>query len=271
LEKDRTVPNPYLWGMRGEVRPTVVDGLEIGFFRMIQLGGEGRPRGFSTWADAFLSQDNYGGNTGKNDRSKEPGNQLAGIDLRWQVFDTPIALYSQVVGEDEDKFLPNALMFQYGIESWQKFSDSTIRLFLEYVDLTTHWWTDRDYSENLPYNISYNHHIYDDGYRYHGRPIGHWADLDSRILSFGGLFLRNNGIGWGFTARNGDLNEDGAGKSTVSNEIASSYSSFDIYNFREYQTYNFFVNTSIGWESVKPSNKSRDDGLTAFLGITRNF
>ena len=44
--------------MRGEVRPTIVKGLEIGFFRMIQLGGEGRPEGFGTWADAFLSQDN---------------------------------------------------------------------------------------------------------------------------------------------------------------------------------------------------------------------
>ena len=75
--------------------------------------------GFSTWVDAFLSQDNYGANTGNNDRSKEPGNQLAGIDLRYKVFDAPIALYGQLVGEDEDKFLPNCLMFQYGIEGWK--------------------------------------------------------------------------------------------------------------------------------------------------------
>ena len=86
---------------------------------MMQLGGEGRPEGFSTWVDAFLSQDNYGANTGNNNRSNEPGNQLAGIDLRWKVFDAPIALYGQVVGEDEDKFLPNCLMFQYGIEGWK--------------------------------------------------------------------------------------------------------------------------------------------------------
>ena len=31
------------------------------------------------------------------------------------------------------------------------------------------------------------------------------------------------------------------------------------------------VNTSIGWESIKPSNKSRNDGLTAFVGITEIF
>ena len=81
MEKERAVPEPYLWGMRGEVKPTILNGLEIGFFRMIQLGGEGRPEGFRTWIDAFLSKDNYGANTGNNDRSKEPGNQLAGIDL----------------------------------------------------------------------------------------------------------------------------------------------------------------------------------------------
>ena len=99
MEKERTVSNPYLWGMRGEVKPTILGGLEVGFFRMIQLGGEGRPEGFSVWVDAFLSQDNYGANTGNNDRSSEPGNQLAGIDLRWQVFDAPIAFTGKLLGK----------------------------------------------------------------------------------------------------------------------------------------------------------------------------
>ena len=48
-------------------------------FRMMQLGGEGRPEGLSTWVDAFLSQDNVGANSRYQDRSKEPGNQLAGL------------------------------------------------------------------------------------------------------------------------------------------------------------------------------------------------
>ena len=55
-------------------------------------------------------------------------------------------------------------------------------------------------------NIPYGHHIYGEGYRYRGRPIGHWADQDSQILSIGGFLQRNDGIGWGFTGRNGDLN-----------------------------------------------------------------
>ena len=268
MEEERTVPNPYLWGMRGEVKPTILGGLEIGFFRMIQLGGQGRPEGLSTWADAFLSQDNYGANTGNDDRSKEPGNQLAGIDLRWQPFDSPFALYGQLVGEDEDKFLPNCLMFQYGIEAWTNLEDSTLRVFAEYADLTSYWWTDDPRTRN----ITYGHHIYNDGYRYRGRPIGHWADQDSQILSLGGVLQKENGIGWGATIRNGKLNEDGAGTtSSVSASTSTDYFSIDVFNSREYPAYGLSVNTSFGWESFKPTGGMTDDGLAGYLTLTRTF
>ena len=268
MEKERTVANPYLWGMRGEVKPTILNGLEVGFFRMIQLGGDGRPEGFSTWVDAFLSQDNYGANTGNNDRSKEPGNQLAGIDLRWKVMDAPFALYGQLVGEDEDKFLPNCLMFQYGAESWLELEDSTLRVFAEYADLTSYWWTDDPRTRN----ITYGHHIYNDGYRFIGRPIGHWSDQDSQILSFGGVFQKKNGIGWGSTIRIGKLNEDGTGSnSTVSANTSTDYSAVEIFNARQYVEYKFAVNTTIGWECLQPNGGEKDDGAYGYLSLTRSF
>jgi hypothetical protein len=268
MEEERTVPNPYLWGMRGEVKPTILGGLEIGFFRMMQLGGEGRPEGLTTWADAFLSQDNYGANTGNNDRSNEPGNQLAGIDLRWQPFDSPFAIYGQVVGEDEDKFLPNCLMFQYGIETWQKLENSTVRIFAEYADLTSYWWT----GDPRTRNITYGHHIYNDGYRYLGRPIGHWADQDSQILSLGGVLQKENGIGWGSIIRTGKLNEDGTGtNSSVSASTSTDYFSADVFNSRKYPAYGLSVNTSFGWESLKSAGTKKDDGLAGYLTLTRTF
>jgi hypothetical protein len=260
-------PNPFLWGMRGEVKPTILGGLEIGFFRMMQLGGDGRPEGLSTWVDAFLSQDNYGANTGNNDRSKEPGNQLAGIDLRWQPFDSPFALYGQLVGEDEDKFLPNCLMFQYGIEAWTNLEDSTLRVFAEYADLTSYWWTDDPRTRN----ITYGHHIYKDGYRYRGRPIGHWADQDSQILSVGGVLQKDNGIGWGATLRAGDLNEDGSDQNSVSDGVATDYFCIDIFNARQYPQHGLSVHTSLGWESLDVVGGSKDDGISAFLSLTRTF
>ena len=268
MEEERTIPNPYLWAMRGEVKATILGGLEIGFFRMMQLGGDGRPEGLSAWVDAFLSQDNYGANTGNDDRSKEPGNQLAGMDLRWQLFDSPFALYGQLVGEDEDKFLPNCLMFQYGIEAWTNIEDSTLRVFAEYADLTSYWWTDDPRTRN----ISYSHHIYKDGYRYRGRPVGHWSDQDSKILSIGGLLQKVDGIGWGVTLRKGNLNEDNGGQSSVSNEVTTDYFSVDIFNARKYPQHGLSLHTTVGWESIEPQGGfKQDDGLSGFLSVTRTF
>ena len=203
-ERDSSIdyPNHYLWGMRGEIKPTILNGLEVGFFRTLQLGGDGRDVRFKSFIDAFLSQDNYGANTGRTDRSKEPGNQLAGIDLRWKVLDAPIALYGQVVGEDEDNFLPNCLAFQYGLEAWKNFGRSSMRLFAEYADLTSYWWTGDPRLVILLMVITYMERVIDIG----GRPVGHWADQDSQIVSIGGLLQRADGIGWGATVRTGELN-----------------------------------------------------------------
>ncbi len=271
-ERDSSIdyPNHYLWGMRGEVAPTILDGLEIGFFRMLQLGGDGRTNSLKIWIDGFFSQDN-------ETDTEQPGNQLAGIDLRWKVLDAPIALYGQVVGEDEDNFLPNSLMFQYGIEGWAKFNDSTLRIFAEYADLTSYWWT----GDPRTRNISYGHHIYGEGYRYRGRPIGHWADQDSQIFSLGGLLVNDERIGWGSTIRFGDLNagplrnapphQGGLGNNSVSDDVTTEYFSFDIYNAHQYPQYSLSLHTSVGWESLDVVGGSKDDGLSASLSLTRIF
>ena len=262
LEKERHVSNPFLWGIRVEFVPEPVDGLEIGMFRMMQLGGEGRAQGLKTWIDAFLSQDNQWNS------NQEPGNQLAGLDFRWRPYRLPMALYGQISGEDEDKFLPNALFFQYGIETWATFESSTLRMFVEYADLTSTWWT--DYPESR--NVTYGHHIYQDGYRYRGRPIGHWADQDSQILSLGAIFLNDQGMGWGGTLRSGDLNEDGQGVSSVSNASVTGLLSIEVYNSRLYTDHNAELRMSLGWESLKSTaSSSKNEGLTAYLSLTRIF
>jgi hypothetical protein len=267
MEEERHVPNPYLWGIRVDVNPTILDGLEIGLFRMMQLGGDGRPEGLSTWVDAFLSQDNTGANTGK-DPASEPGNQLAGLDIRWRPWEAPFAIYGQVVGEDEDKFLPNCLMFQYGIEGWRKWNDATVRIFAEYADLTSTWWTD----DPRKHNITYGHHIYSNGYRYLGRPVGHWADTDSKIFSLGGFLQYDSGIGWGTTLRSGDLNEDGSGNNSVSNGVASDYFAIEVFNSRSYDNLDLSVQTSFGWEEIEVQSSSlSSSGLTFSASVTKLF
>ena len=178
-----------------------------------------------------------------------------------------MALYGQVVGEDEDKFLPNCLMFQYGVEGWGSFGESTLRVFAEYSDLTSYWWT----GDPRTRNISYGHHIYRDGYRFRGRPIGHWSDQDSQILSFGGLLIDNEGNNWGATLRTGELNEDVVGRNTVSDNISTDYFSIDIFNARKFPRYSLNVHTLLGWESLEPKGGNEDNGLSGFLSLTRVF
>ena len=92
-------------------------------------------------------------------------------------------------------------MFLYGIEGWMFWQESSLRFFAEYADLTSYWWNGATRTRNL----TYGHHIYRDGYRFRGRPVGHWADQDAKILSFGSLFMKKDGVGWGLTLRIGDL------------------------------------------------------------------
>ena len=141
----------------------------------MQLGGDGRGVRFETFLDAFFAQDNYSANTGNMINPKNLVINLLELVWRWKLGVFPIAIYGQVVGEDEDNFLPNCLMFQYGFEA-QKFIDSTLRMYFEYTDLTSYWWT----GDPRTRNISHDHHIYGEGFRYQGRPVGHWADQDSR-------------------------------------------------------------------------------------------
>ena len=120
--------------------------------------------------------------------------------------------------------------------------------------------------------MTYGHSIYSDGYRYRGRPIGHWADQDSQILSLGGILLSDDGIGWGGTLRTGKLNEDGIGTSSVSNGHSTDLLSIEVYNSRVYPDHNLEVRTSLGWESLKPNEyKPKNEGLTAYLSLTRLF
>ena len=159
------------------------------------------------------------------------------------------------------------MFFQYGIEIWKDWNDATIRLFAEYVDLTSYWWT----GDPKTRNVTYSHGRYRDGFRYRGRPVGHWSDTDSQILSIGGLLQRKDGIGWGATIRTGDLNVDGGGLSSVSNGVTTDYFSIDIFNARQYPQQGLSAYTSISWESLDVTGGSKDDGLSAFLSLTRTF
>jgi len=75
LEQDRDYPGTLLFGMRVESRP--LPSLQIAASRSAQWCGEGRPCDLGTFGDLLTGNDN------DQALADQPGNQLAGFDVRW--------------------------------------------------------------------------------------------------------------------------------------------------------------------------------------------
>jgi hypothetical protein len=180
LQGHRQPVRPGLLGMRLVLAPLA--GVEIGLSRALQWGGRGRDERWSTLRNALLGNDNvgFGGITNDN----EPGNQLAGADLRWLVDAVhQTAVYAQVVGEDEAGKLPSRNMVLVGIDSRWATDGGVVRLFIEYADLLAGRVSD----DPRPY-AAYRHPVYQQGYTQEGQPLGHPAGGDLKLGSVGALY-----------------------------------------------------------------------------------
>lgn len=78
LDDERIVNDALLFGMRLAFKP--LPGLELGFSRTAQWCGDGRPCDTEAFGNLLIGRDNRGVNVGEDE---EPGNQLAGMDVRW--------------------------------------------------------------------------------------------------------------------------------------------------------------------------------------------
>ena len=205
LDDERFVNDALLFGMRATFRP--IDSLEIGLSRTAQWCGDGRPCDFGTFTDLLLGNDNRGVNVDADD---EPGNQLAGFDLRWVLpRNFPAAFYMQWIGEDTRRGGPEigSWLRQVGIEHWGRIGALDHRTHLEASD-TSCREGGFGFSDLKP-NCGYQHSIYRTGYRYNGRVMGHGTDDDSRTYSLGSTLVQSNGHSWNLTLRYMELNRAG--------------------------------------------------------------
>jgi hypothetical protein len=175
--------------------------LQIAASRSAQWCGEGRPCDLSTFGDLLLGND--------NDQSLEdqPGNQLAGFDVRWSWPGgrVPLAVYAQAIGEDEAGFMPSKYLGLFGAETWGEWGTQTWRAHVEYAD------TACDFPTSPPeFGCAYTNSIYTSGYRYRGRALGHTIDADGESLGAGLLLVEPSGNSWNLQARNVKLNRAGA-------------------------------------------------------------
>ena len=153
----------------------------------------------------------------------DPSNQMAGFDFRWtnHWFGVPLSFYGQMIGDDEAGMLPSNYLAQFGIEGSNITRDQTsFRWFIEAAATSC----DAIQSE-VRYGCGYRHSIYQSGYTFHGRIIGHGLDNDGRVISAGVIVVSEPGNHWHVLGRFGDVNrvgsDDGHSVSVDPAEIAS--------------------------------------------------
>ena len=206
LDDEREVDDALLFGLRVAMRPA--PGLEIGLSRAAQWCGDGRPCDFSVFVDMLLGRDNQGVNVAADE---EPGNQLAGIDIRWSLpRQIPLAVYMQWIGEDgrDSKAIPGSWLRQAGVELWGSVGGLSHRTHLE-VSETTCREGGFGFADEKP-NCAYDHSIYRTGFRYKERSLGHSVDGDGLSYSLGSTLVQSAGHSWNILLRYMEINRAGA-------------------------------------------------------------
>jgi hypothetical protein len=199
----RDIDAPLFMSWRVEVMP--FDSIELGFSRTAQFCGKQLVCDLESFGNMLAGNDNVGIDATPEN---EPGNQMAGFDIRWRspLFDWPYAITAQAIGEDESSYMPAKYLVQFGLEVWKTLPDGGyLQGFAEYADTTC-----SAISSNGPYfNCAYNQGRFDvEGYRYRGRVIGHTTDADSRSGALGVMLTRQNGDLLSVTLRAAELNRD---------------------------------------------------------------
>ncbi|HET7812208.1 MAG TPA: capsule assembly Wzi family protein, partial [Steroidobacteraceae bacterium] len=165
---DVAVPDVLFFAARVNFKPK--PWLEFGLTRTAQWCGGERTCDWNTFVDMVLGNDNQ--TEGGTD--EQPGNQMAGYDMRvrspWRKL--PLVFYTQWIGEDEAGGFPSKFIGQFGLETWGSTRIGGWRVRVEYADTTCIFL-----SSEPEYNCAYRNTIYPQGYTYRGRIIG--ASMDN--------------------------------------------------------------------------------------------
>jgi len=255
LESDRDYPDALLFGMRIELRP--LPSLQIAASRTAQWCGKGRPCDGGTFWDLITGNDN------DQDLDEQPGNQLAGFDVRWSWPGgrVPLALYAQAIGEDEAGFLPSKYLGLFGAEVWGEIGTGSWRAHVEYAD------TACDFPSDPPqFGCAYESIIYTDGYRYRDRVLGHSTDGDAESIGIGGMLVDQSGREWRLLARNVKLNRAGASAANSLSDGPARVQDIELVHRRGYAWGS--VELGLGYADTQAADTVElrvEDGLRGFV------
>jgi hypothetical protein len=269
MENERTdVDRPLFMGMRLVFKPAPI--FEFGLSRTAQFCGKGRRCDLKTFGRMLIGDDNRGLRGLPDDPDAEPGNQMAGFDVRIvSPFNPlPVAIYGQEIGEDNSSTgIPERYLALFGTETWFMLrSGSVLRAHLEYANTKVKW-----YNSEIEYDVAYTQGIFSEGYRYHSRNIGHTTDGDSESVSLMLSLTTGEGNRWAALARRGRL--DRCCKPMANNLITngpSRYTSAEIAWEGVIRSYD--VGLEVGYEKQNPDGAGRSDGdVFGFLRIGRKL
>jgi hypothetical protein len=213
-ERERPdIDNALFMGMRATFKPLPI--LEVGLSRTAQFCGQNSTRtrapcNLQQVARVLVGQDNIGyrGVDGEN----EPGNQMAGIDLRLTspFRSLPLAAYAQLIGEDSSNqsrsIIPNRYLGQFGLEGWWYMdSGAVVRGQLEYANTSCKWYSPAQNAE-----CAYRQVVFFAGYRYRERNIGHTTDADSESAALRLQLVQSDGARWSARLTRAKLDRYGA-------------------------------------------------------------
>jgi hypothetical protein len=252
MESERAdIDAPLFLAWRVTVMP--LKDVELGFTRTAQFCGEQLACDFSSITEMLIGNDNVGIDASAEN---EPGNQMAGFDIRWAspIGNWPYAIYSQMIGEDESGYLPVKYLEQFGVETWKPLRDGgLVQGYLEYADTTC-----SASRSNPRFNCAYNQGRFNvEGYRYRGRVIGHTTDRDSESWAMGVNLTTARGDVWTAAARYSDLNRDPAFDPTDTlSPGPAEYAAVDVGWRRDWRQHRFTV--GLGAESFRPQDMDNE-------------
>jgi capsule assembly protein Wzi len=241
--------------------------VEFGFSRTAQFCGDELECNLNVFGNLLAGNDNVGIDATPEN---EPGNQLAGFDIRWNspLGNLPYAIYGQYIGEDESAYLPVKYLSQLGLEVWKPLADGgMLQAHLEYASTTC----SANSGSGPYYDCAYNQGRFDvEGYRYKGRVIGYTSDRDAENWALGASWQAASGALWTATARMSRLNRDDF--DDVRNTVASVPTSYDALELGwKGRLLGEKISIDLGVESIEPANGERDVEPFGFIGWRHEF
>jgi hypothetical protein len=265
MEDDREdIDSPLFMAWRVEIMP--LNDLEIGFSRTAQFCGEQLECNLRVFGNLLAGNDNVGIDATEEN---EPGNQMAGFDMRWNspVGALPYAVYGQYIGEDESSYLPAKYLGQMGFEVWHSYADGgMLQLFGEYANTTCSGLSSR----GPYYNCAYRQGRFNvEGYRYRGRVIGHSTDADSESYALGAIYAAADGAILTVTGRTARLNHDAVDPNNSASVVPARYHALE-FGWRG-SLFGQAVSLELGAESIEHEGGDRDIQAFGFLGWRLEF